>query len=357
MRSELESFKLNYLLAGVQFTFGSGQTMKRVLSLRPFAFLDPSVYETKYELSIVSPKTMLEQERPFEYLIQKINEFKPDAILLTHYTGMTDEQQFPNPFICEEFFQRVDKKNLKILASHSAGYDHIDVSAAKKHNIIVTNTPDVLSDACADFTMLLILSVARRSSEFEMRLRKGEWQGSSTIFGVDLKDKTLGIVGYGGIGQAVAIRAKAFGMKIVYHKRREEKDCEYKFYENLDDLLATSDFVSLHVPLSSETKHLINKNSFSKMKKTSYLINASRGPVVDEQALVDALKSNQIAGCGLDVFENEPEIHKDLLDLPNVSLFPHVSSQTSDTRTKMEKLCWDNIDAVLRGEKPLTPLY
>jgi glyoxylate reductase len=333
---------------------GKNMMKQRVLILRPVLFLNINDYASKYELLQVPIKDIKEHPKPYEFIIQKINEFKPHAVYLSHFTyGFSKEQNFPHKFLCDDFFQQIDKEHLKIIANHGVGVDHLDLEAAKRHNIIITNTPEVLSDACADFTMLLILSVARRSTEFETRLRNGEWQGE-TIFGVDLQGKTLGVIGFGSIGGKVAARAKAFGMKVIYHQRNKDNNVEHEYFEKLEDLLAESDFVSLHVPLSSQSKHLINKDNLCLMKKTSYLINTSRGPVVDEQALVDALKNKQIAGCGLDVYENEPSVHEELLKLPNCTLMPHIGTQTSDTRKKMEKLTWDNIEAVFAGKEPQT---
>ncbi|KAL0479038.1 glyoxylate reductase [Acrasis kona] len=325
---------------------------KKVLSFRPLIFLEP--YKEKYDIILVEPDSVKEDKNPHQYIIDQINKHKPHAIYLSHFTfQFKEEQSFPHQFINNNLLSKIDKTNLKVIANHGVGYDHIDAQACKDHNVIVTNTPDVLSDATADTAMFLILNVARRFTEFEKRLRDGKWQGTPSVFGVDPKNKTLGIVGLGSIGNKLAERAEAFGMNVIYHNRNK-KDVDFEYCNKLEDLLSRSDFVSLNLPFSPQTKHLLDKSKLDHMKKGSYLINTSRGAIVDEQALVDKLKSGDLSGAGLDVFEKEPSIHPDLLTLPNCTLLPHVGSQTSDTRLEMEKLAWDNIDAVLSGNGPIT---
>ena len=241
--------------------------------------------------------------------------------------------------------------DLRIIANVAVGYNNIDVAAAASRGIIVTNTPDVLTDATADFTMALLLAVTRRLGEGERMVRRGGWKGWAfdQLLGMQLQGKQLGIVGFGRIGRAVASRAEAFGMTIVHTSRPGQG-------MPLDRLLATSDVVSLHVPLSPETRHLIGQAELARMKRSAYLINTTRGPVVDEAALAWALKSRLIAGAALDVYEREPEVHPDLLTLENVVLAPHLGSATTDTRTAMADLAARNVVAVLAGQLPLTPV-
>jgi glyoxylate reductase len=240
---------------------------------------------------------------------------------------------------------------LKIIANVAVGYNNVDVATAKARGIIVTNTPDVLTDATADFTLTLILAVTRRLGEGERMLRRGAWPGWAfdQLLGMQLHSKQLGIVGFGRIGRAVAARAQAFGMTVA-HTSRSGAGIP------LDRLLATSDVVSLHVPLTPETKHLIGQPELARMKRTAYLINTTRGPVVDEAALAWALKNRLIAGAALDVYEREPEVHPDLLTLETVVLAPHLGSATTETRTAMADLAVRNVVAVLGGGAPLTPV-
>ena len=241
--------------------------------------------------------------------------------------------------------------DLRIIANVAVGYNNIDVAAAASRGIIVTNTPDVLTDSTADFTMALLLAVTRRLGEGERMVRRGGWKGWAfdQLLGMQLQGKQLGIVGFGRIGRAVASRAEAFGMTIVHTSRPGQG-------MPLDRLLATSDVVSLHVPLSPETRHLIGQAELARMKRSAYLINTTRGPVVDEAALAWALKSRLIAGAALDVYEREPDVHPDLLTLENVVLAPHLGSATTDTRTAMADLAARNVVAVLAGQLPLTPV-
>ncbi|MBI2829052.1 MAG: D-glycerate dehydrogenase [Acidobacteria bacterium] len=241
--------------------------------------------------------------------------------------------------------------NLRVIANVAVGYNNIDVVTARERGIIVTNTPDVLTDATADFTLALILAVTRRLGEGERMVRRGNWKGWAfdQLLGMQLRGRQLGVVGFGRIGRAVAARASAFGMTIVHSSRSGSG-------MPLDRLLSTSDIVSLHVPLTSETRHLIGQAELARMKRSAYLINTTRGPVVDETALAWALRSRLIAGAALDVYEREPEVHPDLLSLENVVLAPHLGSATTETRTAMADLAASNLIAVLGGKPPLTPI-
>jgi len=247
--------------------------------------------------------------------------------------------------------------DLKIIANAAVGYNNIDVAAARQRGIIVTNTPGVLIDATADLTWALILGITRRIGEGERLVRRGEWKGWTFDFmlGAELKGKQLGIVGYGGIGRAVAARGRAFGMRIAHASRTPKSDPDAEAMP-LDRLLATSDVVSLHCPLTSETRHLIDQPALARMKRSAYLINTARGPVVDEKALAWALRMRLIAGAGLDVFEEEPKVNPELLTLENVMLVPHLGSGTVETRTAMADLAARNVAAVFAGQSPLTPV-
>jgi len=244
----------------------------------------------------------------------------------------------------------------------AVGFDNIDVPAATKRGVLVTNTPAVLTEATADLAMTLILAVTRRIGEGERLIRSREpWSWHMfMLLGTGLQGKTLGVVGMGAIGQSLARRAKAFGMEIVYSDARQapaevEQELGARRVE-LDELLRTADVVSIHAPLMDETRHLINAETLGLMKDSAYLVNSARGPIVDEAALVDALKAGQIAGAGLDVYENEPETHPGLVDLDNVVLLPHLGSATIETRTAMGVLAAENAVLALRGERPKTPV-
>ena len=247
--------------------------------------------------------------------------------------------------------------HLKIAANVAVGYNNVDVPYAKSKGVIVTNTPDVLTDSVADFTWALILAISRRLSEGERLLRRGGWKGWAFDFmlGTELRGKQLGIVGFGRIGEAVAARAPAFGMRVAYSGRRDVGLPGAEF-TSLDRLLNSSDVVSLHVPLTNDTRHLIDKKAIARMKRSAYLINTARGPVVDEEALAWALQQHLLAGAALDVYENEPAVHPDLLRLENVLLVPHLGSGTTETRLGMAALAVDNVVAVLSGKPPLTPI-
>jgi glyoxylate reductase len=247
---------------------------------------------------------------------------------------------------------------LKMIANYGVGYDHIDLDAVTARGIPVSNTPGVLTDATAELTFALILSVARRVVEGDKRTREGKFRfwAPFLFLGRQVSGKTLGIVGFGQIGKAVARRGLGFDMRILYHSRTKmEPSVEQQFraeYRNLDQLLRESDFVSLHVPLTDETRHTIGMREFSLMKQSAFLINASRGPVVNERDLLEALREGKIAGAGLDVYENEPELTPGLTDLQNVVLLPHVGSATVEARTRMAEMAVENLLAGLRGQTP-----
>jgi glyoxylate reductase len=249
---------------------------------------------------------------------------------------------------------------LKVIANIGVVYDNIDVAYARSRQVVVTNTPDVLTDSVADFTWALILAITRRLSEGERLLRRGAWKGSAFDFmlGSELRGKQLGLVGVGRVGRAVAARAPAFGMKVAYATRSSTNtglgDAAERM--SLDRLLLTSDVVSLHVPLTPETRHLIDQRAFTRMKRSAYLVNTAGGEVVDEAALAWALQHHLLSGAALDVYEHEPVVHADLLQLENVLLVPHLGSGTTETRTAMADLAVSNAIAVLEGRAPLTPV-
>lgn len=245
--------------------------------------------------------------------------------------------------------------NLRVVANMAVGYDNVDVAACAERGVVVTNTPDVLTDATADLTWALILATARRTGEAERLVRRGGWGGwrPGELLGVGLNGKTLGVIGMGKIGSAVARRAVGFEMELVYHNRREVPEAAGT-YLSLPDLLARADVVVLNAPSTPATRHLIDEAALASMKPTALLINTARGPLIDEAALARALRHGTIAGAGLDVYEFEPTIHPDLLELDNVVLLPHLGSATHEARGAMVQLACDNLVAVLSGQQPLT---
>ena len=252
-------------------------------------------------------------------------------------------------------------EGLRIIANMAVGYDNIDVEAATERGVVVTNTPEVLNETTADTAFMLLLAAARRLGEAERLLRSGGWDawGPKQLTGPDVWGKTLGVVGFGRIGQALARRAKGFDMDLAYHDQYRDEDAEGELgarFLEFEELLRTSDFVSIHTPLTPETTHLIGAEELDNMKPEAVLVNTSRGPVVDEAALADALAEGRIFAAGLDVYENEPEVNPKLLELENVVLAPHIGSASIETRDKMAALAAENLAAVLRGEQPKTPV-
>jgi glyoxylate reductase len=242
---------------------------------------------------------------------------------------------------------------LKIVANIAVGYDNIDVAAARARGIIVSNTPDVLTEAVAEFTWALILGIARRVAEGDRLIRSDGWKswGLDFMLGTELRGKQLGIIGGGRIGRAVAAKAPAFGMTAVFASRRKIPGSV-----SLDELLVASDVVSIHTPLSSETRHMIDRRALARMKRSAVLVNTARGPVVDEEALIWALNERLIAGAALDVYKSEPDVNLALRRFENVLLTPHLGSATRETRTAMAELAVRNVIAVLSGQDALTPV-
>src|SRR5512145_3075362 len=253
-------------------------------------------------------------------------------------------------------------RDLKVVANVAVGYNNIDLAAARRRGIVVTNTPDVLTETTADFAWTLLMAAARRAVEADHYARSGQWKAWKwdLLWGLDVHGKTLGVLGFGRIGRAVARRAGGFDMRILYHDAlRADGATERELraaWVDRNTLLRESDFITVHTPLLPETRHLIDEPALRAMKKTAILVNAARGPIVDESALVRALGEGWIAGAGLDVFEEEPKIHPGLLPLRNVVLAPHIASASHDTRLAMATLAVRNCLAVLDGRPPLTPV-
>lgn len=247
---------------------------------------------------------------------------------------------------------------LRVAATVSVGYDNIDVAACTRHKVVATHTPGVLDETTADFAWTLLMAIARRLVEGDAWMRSGTWPGwdLDQLLGGDVWGKTLGIIGFGRIGRGVARRARGFQMRILYSDAARvaldvERELQSEFAD-FDRVLRESDFLTLHVPLLPDTRHLISKQALAKMKSTAYLINTSRGPVVDEAALAEALERKQIAGAALDVYEQEPKVHPELLARKDVILAPHIASATVQTRTKMAVVAANNAVAFFHGDRP-----
>jgi glyoxylate reductase len=247
---------------------------------------------------------------------------------------------------------------LRVVSNIAVGYDNIDVEACNRKHILVTNTAGVLTEATADLAFALLLAVGRRVAEGDRYVRNGHWKQWewNCLWGTEMHGKTLGLYGFGRIAQATARRARGFSMRILYHARHRasasvEKEFAAEFVDR-ETLLRQSDFLSLHVPLTPETRHAIGARELALMKPSAFIINAARGPIVDEEALVQALRVGRLAGAGLDVFENEPQVHPALMGMENVTLSPHVGSATAETRLRMALLASENLLAALRGERP-----
>ena len=264
--------------------------------------------------------------------------------------------------------EKIDKEVIdampecKVIANYAVGYNNIDINYAKKKKIIVTNTPDVLTESTADLTMALVLACARRLSEGEKLIRKGKFKGwkPKLLLGMELKEKTFGILGAGRIGSAVAKRARSFGTNIIYvdNKRNQKLERETGAKKvSLNFLLKNSDILSLHLPLNEKTFHYLDENKLNRLKKNSVLINTTRGEIIDETALLKLLRKNKFMAVGLDVFENEPEVNPELLSFPNILVIPHLGSATKEARSGMAELAVKNVINVLKGKPPITPVF
>jgi glyoxylate reductase len=314
--------------------------------MRPKVLISQKIFDEA--VAVVKENFEVEENKtdtplPTNVLIQKL-QYKVGAIILL--TDQIDDNVISQ---CHD---------LKIICNVAVGYNNINIEACTRRRIMVTNTPGVLDDTTADFTWTLLLATARRVVEADQYLRSLKWKrwGLMDFLGYDIHHKVLGICGLGRIGQRVARRAKGFDMKILYTDVSQiplsiEEDLGARFVDK-KTLLAESDFVTLHVPLFPETTHYISTAEFSLMKPTSILINASRGPVVDEKALVQALKERIIAGAGLDVYEKEPEVEPDLIQMKNVVLAPHIASASYETRLRMATMAAKNLVAGLKGKRP-----
>lgn len=297
------------------------------------------------------------QEKGYEVEVSDFDGVLPREKLLEKVKGADAILSLLTDKINDEVMEAAGPQ-LKIVANYAVGYDNLDLETAKKRGIILTNTPEVLIESVAEQTIALMFAISRRIVESDQFMRDGKYIGWAPFLflGNDLVGKTLGLVGFGRIGAAVAKRMHdGFEMKIIYYdvKRNEKLEKKYGLqFVDLETLLKESDFVSIHVPLLATTKHLIGEPQLKMMKKTAYLINTSRGPVIDEKALVKALKNNEIKGAALDVYENEPKMVAGLAELPNTVLTPHTASATEETRSKMSELAAENIIAVLEGKTP-----
>ncbi|MEK9968255.1 MAG: D-glycerate dehydrogenase [Ferrovibrio sp.] len=244
--------------------------------------------------------------------------------------------------------------SLKVISTFSVGHEHMDLAACRKRGIVAANTPGAMTEATANVALLLMLGAARRAYEAQQMVRQGEWRGwtSTMLLGVDFSGRRLGIFGMGRIGQAVADRARAFGLQVHYHNRRRLPEGEEKgaiFHASLDSLLAVSDILSINAPSTAETRHILNAAAIARMPDGAIVVNTARGDMVDDAALIAALKSGRLRAAGLDVFAGEPQLNPAYLDLPNAYLLPHLGSATIETRDRMGFMALDNIDAVLQG--------
>jgi glyoxylate reductase len=293
-----------------------------------------------FDVKVYKSKTAI----PRKQLIKEVN--KIDG-LISLITDKIDREVIENMPKC------------KIIANYAVGYNNIDVAFAKEKDIIVTNTPDVLTDSTADLTLALVLACARNIFQGERLIRENKFLSwhPKLLLGIELKSKIFGIMGAGRIGTAVAVRVRAFGTKIIYYSNNKNDFMENELDAkkvSLNFLMRNSDFVSINLPLNKKTYHLINKESLALMKSSSIIINTARGEIIDEQALADTLKNEKIFAAGLDVFENEPKVNKTLLKLKNLIILPHIGSATIEARNQMAMLAAKNVALVLTGKKPLT---
>jgi glyoxylate reductase len=311
----------------------------KVLATRPLFPAARAILDEHFEMDYWTPPERISREE----LLQRVADKDALVCLLTEKVD-------------EELLAAAPK--LRIAATVSVGYDHIDVTACTKHKVVATNTPGVLDDTTADFAWTLLMAIGRRLLEGDAWIRSGTWPGwdIDQLLGGDVWGKTLGILGFGRIGRGVARRALGFNMRVLYSDAvraptNVEENLHAEFVDR-DKLFRESDFVTLHVPLLPETHHLISTENLEKMKKTAYIINTSRGPVVDEESLAQALEQGKIAGAALDVFEHEPKVHQALLARRDVILTPHIASASVDTRAKMAVMAANNVVALFDGKRP-----
>src|ERR1700722_920545 len=314
-------------------------TKPKILSTRPLFPAARAVLDRNFEVDYWTPAERITREE----LLKRVADKDGLVCLLTEKVD-------------EELLARAPK--LRIAATVSVGYDNIDVAACTRHKVAATNTPGVLDDTTADFAWTLLMAIARRLLEGDAWMRSGTWPGwdLDQLVGGDVWGKTLGVLGFGRIGRGVARRAQGFEMRVLYSdavraSAEVEKELNAEFVDR-DRLFRESDFISVHVPLLPDTRHLISKDNLEKMKRTAFLVNTSRGPVVDEAALAEALENKKIAGAALDVFEHEPKVHPALLMRKDVILTPHIASASVETRTKMAVMAANNVVALFEGRRP-----
>jgi glyoxylate reductase len=314
-------------------------TKPKILSTRPLFPAARAVLDRHFEVDYWTPAERISREE----LLKRVADKDGLVCLLTEKVD-------------EELLTRAPK--LRIAATVSVGYDNIDVAACTGHKVAATNTPGVLDDTTADFAWTLLMAIARRLLEGDAWMRSGTWQGwdLDQLVGGDVWGKTLGVLGFGRIGRGVARRASGFNMRVLYSDAvRAPEDVERELHAEFvdrDRLFRESDFISLHVPLLPDTRHLISRENLQKMKRTAYLVNTSRGPVVDEAALAEALENKKIAGAALDVYEHEPLVNPALVGRRDVILTPHIASASLDTRTKMAVMAANNVVASFEGRRP-----
>ena len=315
----------------------------KVLITRGFIELEIEDFCQEYEVHVGSAYDFMDRSETLE----RIRDV--DAVVIRH-------QDNPD----REFIDAAP--NLKIISNYGAGFETVDVEYATENGIWVSNTPGVLAESTADLTITLILCVLRRVTESERFVRAGEWTryDPNDFHGTDPFGKKLGILGMGRIGREVATRARTFGMDIIYHNRRQlDEPIETEFearYVSFDELLTTCDILCVQTPLTAETEYLIDRDEIARMKDGVFIINTARGQIVRESALAEGLRSGKVKAAGLDVHENEPHVHPEFLDIPNVTLLPHLGSATTETRGKMAALTLENVRLALAGQRPKTPV-
>ncbi len=314
-------------------------TKPKILSTRPLFAAARAVLDRDFEVEFWTPAERITREE----LLKRVADKEGLVCLLTEKVD-------------EELLGRAPK--LRIAATVSVGYDNIDVEACTRHKVAATNTPGVLDDTTADFAWTLLMAIARRLLEGDAWMRSGTWPGwdLDQLVGGDVWGKSLGVLGFGRIGRGVARRASGFSMRVLYSDavrapEEVERELHAEFVDR-DRLFRESDFISLHVPLLPDTRHLISHENLEKMKRTAFLVNTSRGPVVDEAALAEALENRKIAGAALDVYEHEPLVHPALLSRRDVILAPHIASASLETRTKMAVMAANNVVAIFEGRRP-----
>ncbi len=304
-------------------------------------------------LQSLLPKEMASLENEFE-VIKLWESQQPEQFIVNNSNKIV---AIVSTYNCAGVSRRLIEAlpNLEIIAQYGVGFDNIDLIAAKERDVTVTNTPDVVTDDTADMALFLLLGLARRAVEADMYVRVGRWQSSIASMGVSLSGKTVGIVGLGNIGSAIAKRANAFNTTVIYHTRNK-KDCAYQYYDNLLDMAKDSDFLIVACAANEETKNLINYSILEALGQNGYLINIARGSIVNESDLLIALSNKTIAGAGLDVFCDEPNVPDEMIKMDNVVLSPHVGGGTFEARSKMGQLVIDNLKSYFSGNELLTPV-